>query len=163
MPSAQIRNVVRIVDRHHRHRVLHTYKPLDRLAPDALRWAVGIEQVRMRRLQLDQLAQLPVVLRIGHDRIVVDEVRAIRPIKPLAKFADSLLLRSLGHISRCDRDLLTWNHIQCVIRLAVKQCIAVGALHVAQSEFVNVSGAQSVYSQPNRYAVGRHLGRTDRK
>ena len=72
-------------------------EPVHRLPPDTLGGAVGIMQIRMRRLQLLKLTQQHVVFRVGHRRRAVDPVRAVGLFQQGAQFKNPTLFRALRH------------------------------------------------------------------
>ena len=64
----QVLDAVGIVDREHRHAMLHLPQPGDGLFADALRGAVGRDQLGVAGLQLLQPLDEPIVLRIADFR-----------------------------------------------------------------------------------------------
>ena len=61
--------VIRVVDAHHRHRVLDSAESFDRLPAHALRRRIRRDQLRMRRLQVDQLPHQAVKFLIADRRL----------------------------------------------------------------------------------------------
>ncbi len=64
-------------NRQHRHDMAHRLELLERHTPDALRRRIGCDELRMRRLDGDELAVQAVVLGIGNGRRVLDVVTAV--------------------------------------------------------------------------------------
>ena len=85
-----------IIQAQHGHFVLHLLKRIQRHVPDPLGRRIGGNQIRVLVFQVFESAKRPVVLRIGHRRIVL-HVIAVRPVVELVTevlgFLDDVWIR----------------------------------------------------------------------
>ena len=76
-PFAEVGRVVGVVDREHRPRVGDRAEAVDRLAADALRGAVGRDEIGMSGFEFAQLREELVVFAVGDGRRGVDVVATV--------------------------------------------------------------------------------------
>ena len=83
--------VVGVAKRQHRRVVLHLLKVLTDVAAHALRWTVGVEELRIFLLELLQLLEFEVELHVADGRRVEHIVVVVVPIELVAQRVDFLL------------------------------------------------------------------------